>query len=171
MTENDVANSRPTIRASGLKDLSEVQALYRKMTEESHDPLSALQANEAMVDWQLKRLRQELLAEQRYICAIAEIDGQIIGYAAGVVVSRGDVFVIETTGLLAEVYVEVEWRRRKVACQLIEMVMAGFTDRGIHWIEASVPQGVSSAEALADHLGFRQNTRTFLMNLVENTAE
>jgi len=171
MTDIDSGNLRPTLRASGLKDLGEIQSLYRKMTVESGDPLSSLQPNDALVDWKLKRLRQDLLAEERYICAVAESEQVIIGYAAGVVVTRGSVFAVETTGLLAEVYVEASWRRQGIARQLTQMVLDAFAGRGIHWVEATVPEGVSSAEELAGRLGFRKNTRSFLVNLTETNDE
>ncbi len=70
---------------------------------------------------------------------VAEEDRQIVGYAVGVVIDLvPDMFIQETAGFIADIYVSPEYRKHGVGRALVETLIIWFRGEGIKHFEWSV---------------------------------
>ena len=88
------------------------------------------------------------LALAEGVAAVAEADGEVIGFACGVL--RGP-----KLGELIELYVRPAARRRGAGRQLARAVVDGLRDRGAEFVEVEVGPDNSEGRALYERAGFR----------------
>ncbi len=70
---------------------------------------------------------------------VAEEDGQVVGYAVGVVIDLvPEMFAQETAGFVADIYVSPEYRKRGIGRALVETLVIWFRGEGINYFEWSV---------------------------------
>jgi GNAT superfamily N-acetyltransferase len=79
---------------------------------------------------------------------VAEIDGAVVGYVHGVIADiTTELFMPLRCGLLADIYLQVAFRRRGLGKLLVERLMLWFRSRGVNQFEWQVSAG--NHEALA----------------------
>ena len=67
---------------------------------------------------------------------VADVDDLVVGYVLGVVVDLApEMFLQETSGFLADIYVDQAYRRQGVGRALVEALIAWFGKQGIHYYE------------------------------------
>lgn len=79
---------------------------------------------------------------------IAEVNGQTVGYALGMIVDlMADVFTQEPAGFLADIYVEGEYRRHGVGRRLVDALRDWFASQGVSHFDWQV--AAQNAEGIA----------------------
>ncbi|MDX9721116.1 MAG: GNAT family N-acetyltransferase [Myxococcota bacterium] len=146
-------SSNYVVRPLQLRELNELHELYLRFTQELDDPLLCLRANPKMVAWQLRMVRQQLLAENRYLCFVAIHEERIVGYAAALVESQSSVFETSMYGELSELYVLEEHRRRGVGRRLVERLLEAFEGAGVEHVALSASG--DSSRLFCEALGFQ----------------
>ena len=131
--------SRVTVRHAGLEDLAQVLELERGAKEAPHWNEGVYRA--ALGDGSGGFRRCVLLAE---------VEGQIVGFAVAKVARLGE----DATGELESVAVASRVRRRGVGRALCEAVVVWCRESGASEIELEVRVGSSGAIALYEGLGF-----------------
>ncbi len=142
------------LRPLAIRDLSGVQDLFLALTACQNDAFSALQENPVRVSYEMRRLRQNLLAEQRYLCFVAEHEGRLAGYAAGVVEVQAPIFKVDTYCSINEVFVQASYRRRGLGRALVTEVLAAAQAMGIGWANVHLVGDARAAEPFFASLGF-----------------
>lgn len=138
-----------------IADLNDVQSLYQKSLSESVDPLSEIRVNERQLAWEMRRLRQSLLADQRYICWVAESDSGLVGYIAGVIESQASMFRIDTYVSVNEIYVEKAYRRSGIATELGRHLEEHSRALGISWIKMQCLVDNDELKAFFESLSYK----------------
>jgi len=140
------------IREASEKDVEEVARLIVRfyMFNEEFDP--AWTARE-----DLKRATEivkKSLEDPSTIVLVAEFDGSVIGVARAVIVDEP---MLETSpiGVLKELYVKPEYRRRGIATGLIERMSGILHRKGARAIAAEFPSRNEVAETFYEKLSFR----------------
>jgi len=97
---------------------------------------------------------KEALEDPNTILLVAEFEGSIIGLVRAVIVEEP---MLENSpiGVLKELYVKPEHRRRGVATRLVEEVNEILHRRGAKALAAEFPSRNSVAEAFYEKLAFR----------------
>jgi GNAT superfamily N-acetyltransferase len=81
-------------------------------------------------------------------------DGQVVGFALGVIVELvPEMFVKESGGFLADIFVEAEYRRRGTGRQLVEMLADWFRSRGVEYMEWYVAAQNTTGRAFWEMMG------------------
>ena len=88
---------------------------------------------------------------------VAEVDGNVIGYVLGVVVDLApEMFAQEASGFLADIYVDVAYRRHGIGRALVEGLTAWFQKKGLHYFEWHVAARNEESLAFWRSLGGRE---------------
>jgi len=70
---------------------------------------------------------------------VAEVDGQVVGYILGAVIDlHPDLFEYVAAGFIADVYVDLAYRRQGIARELVTTINAWFADQGVRYTELQV---------------------------------
>lgn len=146
-------------RPIALRDLDALQALHSALNASERNPFTTLESA-PQVGWELKRLRKQLMASERYVCVVASAGeaGALIGYCAGVVEQAPPIFALTHYGTVSELYVVEAYRRRGVARELLQRVLEGLSSRGVRMVEATVSVHQAAGQALLEGLGFEPQT-------------
>lgn len=147
------------IRRMKLDDLDEVQALFAKQIDGTDDLMSALRISAKQHAWEMRRLRQQWLSEQRYQAFVATIkDAQgrehILGYAAAVVEQQAHIFKVESLASLGELWVEPAHRRRGIGRALVSAVQEACLDLGIPFVNVHLSGANQAVQAFFVKLGY-----------------
>ena len=137
-----------------ISDLPDIQEMYQLLTAESENPMIALSENQTTVRWHLRKIRQQLIIEERYVAVLALAAGEKVGYCAGYVDPLGAVFRASERASISELYVRGEYRRQGVGETLLREVVQRFARRGIEWVELTVPENSKAARKIAQRNGF-----------------
>ncbi len=83
----------------------------------------------------VRRILERL--DDAYTCALmAEVNGQPVGFALGMIVDlMGDIFAQEPGGFLADIYVEPSHRRAGVGRALVESLKDWFQERKVTYFD------------------------------------
>jgi len=85
---------------------------------------------------------------------VAERDGRIVGYVLAMVVDlMSDLFVHETCGFVADIYVASEARRDGVGRALVDQLLLWFYDQGIEYYEWHVAAHNRAGQAFWQAVG------------------
>jgi ribosomal protein S18 acetylase RimI-like enzyme len=103
--------------------------------------------------------RQIDLALSAGAAALAEADGEAVGFSCGVLRGTG-------TGEVTELYVRESARRRGLGRQLLRLVVSGLRERGAEFVEVEVGVDNGAARAFYGGAGFRPE----LLRLVGEAA-
>jgi ribosomal-protein-alanine N-acetyltransferase len=88
---------------------------------------------------------------------VAELDGQLIGFALGALVDlRSEMFVREKSGHVADIFVEEAYRRQGVGRKLVDGLVDWFRLSGAHQTEWSVATQNTTARAFWKTIGGRE---------------
>lgn len=88
---------------------------------------------------------------------VAEEDGEIVGYVLGVVIDLvPEMFVPETSGFLADIYVEPAFRGRGIGRGLVEALAGWFRSQGLPYYEWYVAVRNESGRQFWRQIGGRE---------------
>lgn len=148
------------IRRMKLDDLDEVQQLFAKQVEMTDDRLSELKVSSKQHAWEMRRLRQQWLSEQRYLAFVAtRLDDRgfehVLAYAAAVVEQQAHIFKVETLASLGELWVEPAYRRRGIGRALLKAVQDASMDIGIPFVNVHLAGQNPAAKVFFETLGYQ----------------
>lgn len=87
---------------------------------------------------------------------LVAMDGEeTVGYSISRIAEHPPVFEIETFGLIVEIYVKEEYRRRGLASSMLDEIVRRFDSRGIGRLELHIAAGNEAALAFWESQGFR----------------
>ncbi len=151
------------IRRMKIEELDEIQALYAQQTEVDDNPLTEIRINAKQHAWEMRRLRQQLLTEQRYIAFVALIENPdktetFVGYTAAIIEQQARLFTVENVAAINELWVLPEHRNRGIGGALMEVLFEAINDRGIEWITVHFPIKSDDVMAFFQKIGFKQKS-------------
>jgi len=157
------------IRHLRLDDLEAIQALYARQTASSDDALSALRVTPKQHAWEMYRLRQQWIAEQRYIayvaCAPGEEGEHWLGYGAATLEYQAHLFKVEAVASLGELWVEPEYRRHGIGRALVSSILEAVTAHGISWVSVHLAGNAQEALPFFDKMQFRVGATELRLDL------
>jgi len=125
------------IRRLRLDDLDAIQAFSCKQLAQSGDPFNALRVSERQYAWEMKRLRQSWLAEQRYFAYVAlendKPNAKILGYGAALISNQAHFFSVETIASLSELWVDPDFRCHGIGSTIVREILNDIKKCGIDW--------------------------------------
>ena len=147
-----------TIRRIRIDDLDGVQALYAAQIAAETDPLGAIRVTAKQHAWEMRRLRQQWLAEQRYIAYVATVAGesgeQIVGYVAAVLQNQARLYEVEVLAAIGELWVLPEHRGRGIGTMLADYMLADIDNHGVEWVTVHLVGNPDGVEAFFEKIGF-----------------
>ena len=135
-----------TVRRMHIDDLDEIQNLYAHQITADKDPLSKLRITPKQHQWEMRRIRQQWLTEQRYLAFVATVredesqPEKFIGYIAALVEHQARLFDVETIASIGELWVLEEFRNRGVGQALTASLLDMIDQLGIEWVTINVAQ-------------------------------
>ncbi|MCL2325665.1 MAG: GNAT family N-acetyltransferase [Proteobacteria bacterium] len=157
------------IRRLRLDDLEAIQALHARQAAASDDAFSELRVTPRQHAWEMYRLRQSWIADQRYIAYVACAPGEegelLLGYGAAVIEYQAHLFKVEVTASLGELWVEPEHRRHGVGRALVSSILEAVAARGITWVSVHLAGNAQEALPFFDKLQFRVGATELRLNL------
>lgn len=167
-------NSTVTIRRMNIEDLDAIQSLYALQTESDDNPLTSLRISARQHAWEMRRLRQQLLTEQKYLAFVATLENEqtheesMIGYIAAILEQQAHLFKIDTVASIGELWVVEEYRGRGIGEALFEELTRAIHFNGIEWITVHMPASAHEALAFFEKLGFEQKNLELQAHLGRN---
>ncbi|MFA5623647.1 MAG: GNAT family N-acetyltransferase [Bradymonadales bacterium] len=137
-----------------LKDLDAVQQLYLQALDAARDALAKVRVNEKLFAHTMRQMRQELLAQQRYLAWVAEADGQILGYIAAVIETQASLFEVSRYANINEIFILPEYRRRGVGTGLVNCLQSQVDALGLEWLCVQFPKSAQGLENFFNKLTF-----------------
>jgi ribosomal protein S18 acetylase RimI-like enzyme len=140
------------IREASERDVEEVSRLIVRfyMFNEEFDP--AWSSTEDL--GRAAEIVKESLEDPNTILLVAEFEGAVIGVARAVIVEE-PMLEISPIGILKELYVRPEYRRRGIATRLVEEMSEFLHKKGAKAIAAEFPSRNEVAEAFYEKISFR----------------
>ena len=162
-----------TIRRIYIDDLDQIQHLYEHQIAADTDPFSQIQVSTKQLAFQMRKLRQQWLAEQRYFCFVATIPSpdqseQLIGYIAAVLQTQASLFKIQSFASIGELWVEPEYRRRGIGEAMMKQLLNLIDQMGIEWITVQIPDGHEDVHDFFQKTGFSKSTIEMRCHLTDN---
>lgn len=95
-----------------------------------------------------------LLNDPYHQLLVAEHDGLLVGFVLGMIADyMSDIFLPETTGFLADIFVDEAYRGVGVGTKLVSELSLWFKSRGVTSMEWYVASANAPARAFWEHLG------------------
>ncbi|MBQ9395466.1 MAG: GNAT family N-acetyltransferase [Proteobacteria bacterium] len=159
---DEVSKSDITIRHLRVDDLNEIQGLYALQVDSDDNPLTRIDVNPKAHAWEMRRLRQQLIVEQRYIVYVAvasEPTGErIVGYAGAILTEQARLFAVDLVATVSELWVLPEYRHRGIGRGLIEELFTEIDNHGISWVTVQFPEKATDTREFFKKFGFEQKT-------------
>lgn len=150
------------IRRLHIDELDDIQALYAEQIKCDDNPLYAIRIPPKQHAWEMRRVRQQLITNQRYIACVAideKAENQkIIGYAAAILETQAHLFEVESYASLEELWVLPDYRGRGIGQALMDTVFSALDDLGISWITTRFPESATEIHDFFKKIGFEQKT-------------
>lgn len=150
------------IRRMRVEEIDEIQQLYAQQIQADDNPLTAIRIPPKQHAWEMRRLRQQLIAEQRYIPIVAmlgaEKDAAMVGYTAAIIEHQASLFEVQTVASIDELWVLPEHRGRGIGCALMEELFRQIDVLGIEWVKVQMPVNNEETRGFFDKIGFVQKT-------------
>ncbi len=140
------------IRQATKKDIPAVAALAASMIDFHHILDTRYRASTAYDD--LRAMVTEWLADHSLMLLVAEDAGALIGYMRIGEESAPAYLAPECIGIIYDIFIEPQIRKRGVARALVDEANAWFMARGIQCIELSVDTRNATGLAFWEKLGF-----------------
>ncbi|MBR4984309.1 MAG: GNAT family N-acetyltransferase [Proteobacteria bacterium] len=158
-----------TIRRLHIDELDDIQALYAEQIKCDDNPLTAIRIPPKQHAWEMRRLRQQLIASQRYIACLALDEHaespRIVGYAAAILETQAHLFEVESYASLEELWVIPDYRGRGIGQALMETLFCALDDLGISWITTHFPESATEIHDFFKKIGFEQKTIEMQLHL------
>ena len=159
-----------SVRKATFSDVEKLTELRLLLQQHCEDPNSQI--------WQmtdegralLKRKVENDFVNESSRIFVAEIDGNIIGFAHGDVSHRTD-YVPQNVGSISTVYVDSNFRRRGVGALLIRHVREFFDSEGVEDVTLRYIIGNEEAERFWGKLGFKPVITTAKIDLKDLERE
>ncbi len=149
-----------TLRRIRIDDLEAVQRLCYEQVSTCGDDMNKLRISERQYAWEMKRLRQDWLVQQRYVAYVAvkkQGDEEIyVGYGAALIMSQAHFFEIETFASICELWVDPAYRGQQIGRHLVEAILNGLKNLGILWITVHLSGHERQNAGFFEKLGFDQ---------------
>jgi ribosomal protein S18 acetylase RimI-like enzyme len=155
----DIAVRKATF--SDVEKLTKLRLLLQQHCEESNSQIWQMTDEGKAL---LKRKVENDLINVSSRIFIAEINGNIVGFAHGDVSHRTD-YLPENVGSISTVYVNSNFRRKGVGALLIRRVCEFFDSEGVEDVTLRYIIGNEEAERFWGKLGFRSVTTTAKIDL------
>jgi ribosomal protein S18 acetylase RimI-like enzyme len=110
------------------------------------------------------RFLAEQMAARAAVVLVAELEGEVVGYAYGRDEPRDWNALLDRCGVVHDVFVDPRRRRRGIATALLEEMLVALEGMGVPRVVLSTASKNSEAQALFERLGFRHT-------MVEMTRE
>ena len=160
------AHREVIIRRMTIEELDDIQKLYAEQVASDGDPLAKLRVNPKQHAWEMRRIRQQWLASQKYLPYVAvahptedtpDQPPQLIGYAAAIIEHQAHLFEVETVANLGELWVTPSWRGKGIGTELVAEVLHAIDALGISWISLHIPCDDPLKAFFQKRFGFRQS--------------
>lgn len=154
------------IRPATLADVDRIGQLWHELASyhhklDAHLPKPAENGHEIYA-----RQLAGRLGDSHTKLLVAEESGQIVGYVLGVVVDLvPDMFEQAIGGFLADIYVDVNYRRHGLGTQLVNALIDWFKDQDIGYMQWNVSAMNADARAFWQQLGGHDSMIRMRLNL------
>lgn len=154
------------IRPAKQADVNAIGKLWKKLAD-YHQILDARLPQPASNGDDLYAQRLESQLDDPYHqVLVAEANGQIVGYVLGMIADyMADVFLPESTGFLADIFVDETYRGAGVGKKLVLALGMWFKSRGIGTMEWYVASKNASAKQFWEHIGGKELIIRMRLNL------
>jgi len=136
---------------SDLKKLVELRLSLQQHVEKSNSLIWRITKEGTRI---LKQKFEETLRDSNSSMVVAEIDGEVIGFAYGQVVSRTD-YLPERVGHISTIYVSKSFRRRGIGIRLVEELCQFFIRENVEQVTLRYIIGNIEAEEFWSKLRFK----------------
>ncbi|MDX2077967.1 MAG: GNAT family N-acetyltransferase [bacterium] len=142
------------IRPATQADITAIGGLWKKLADH-HQALDPRLPKPARFGDELYANRiGSQLDDAYHQVLVADYHEQIVGYVLGMIADyMPDIFVAESTGFLADIFVDEAHRGTGVGKKLVLALQAWFKSRGIVTMEWYVAAQNTSAKAFWEHIG------------------
>ncbi len=152
-----------TIRRIRLDELDVIQGFYASQVSQDHNPITAIRSNPRQLAWEMRRVRQQLLTQQKYLSyiAVAELaDGTqaYAGYASAIIEEQAHIYEVENVASIEELWVEPSYRGQGIGRALMEELFEGIEEIGVSWVTVRLPEDIDGTRAFLEKMGFEQKT-------------
>lgn len=138
-----------------IKDLDAVQELYQEAIAQLDDPLGAVRVNPKQLAHTMRQMRQNLMAEQRYIAYVAQHEGALVAYAAALIDTQASLFAVNMYASINEIYVAQPYRQKGIGTQLLRLLESQIRERGITWLCVQLAGNARGLEKFFNKLTFQ----------------
>ena len=150
------------IRRMRIEEIDEIQQLYAQQIQADDNPLTAIRITPKQHAWEMRRLRQQLITDQRYMPIVALLgegkDAQIVGYTAAIIEHQASLFEVQMVASIDELWVVPEHRGRGIGSALMEELFEQIDALGIEWVKVQMPVNNEETRSFFDKIGFVQKT-------------
>ncbi len=145
------------IRPAKQADVNAIGKLWKKLAD-YHQTLDVRLPQPASNGDDLYAQRLESQLDDPYHqVLVAEANGQLVGYVLGMIADyMADVFLPESTGFLADIFVDEMYRGTGVGKKLVLALGMWFKSRGIGTMEWYVASENASAKQFWEHIGGKE---------------
>jgi GNAT superfamily N-acetyltransferase len=149
--------------SSDVERLVELRLLLQQHCEESNPLIWRITEEGKAL---LKQKVEDTLADSSSRLLVAEMNGQIIGFAHGQAIRRTD-YLPGAVGAINTVYVVKRFRRKGVGARLVKELCRFFNSEGVDHVTLRYVLGNNEAERFWTELGFEQIITTARADLKE----
>ena len=154
------------VKKAGLNDIDDLLVMIEKFYRfnEEFDPAWSVkeEARSAARELALKYIR-----DPSSVVLVAQIEGKTIGFIRAEI-RENPILENGRLGIIVELYVHPQYRRRGVAKRLVEEASKELASRGVNVVGAEFPAANSIAKAFYENLGFRPYISVYIKE-VEGT--
>jgi len=148
------SNGRPTFRFADVEDLARIQPHWHALYKHQFEHGMLLRLPEGAYEAWLKSIVPFL---GRFASvALAEIDGEIVGFVAGRIRALPPYFGSATIGAISEVFIAEEHRGGGIGRQLLAFALNWFTEQQITRVELQVVAGNPDGIRFYRQLGWHE---------------
>ena len=141
------------IRKAKLQDIEQVTK-YGLILLKQHSDLDPYFTPIETVGEVYRKFLEGCLHSEDKLLLVAEIDGKLVGYAAGVIQTRSPIFRIAENGYINDVFVEEAFRKLGIAREFLTELKKWFESKGIKHVELSVLAGNEVGKKTWTKFGF-----------------
>ena len=161
------------IRRMRVEEIDEIQQLYAQQILADDNPLTAIRITPKQHAWEMRRLRQQLIADQRYLPFVAfegdDNDAKMVGYTAAIIEHQASLFNVQTVASIDELWVLPDHRGRGIGSALMETLFEAIDALGIEWVKVQMPVNNEETRHFFDKIGFVQKTVEMQIHLECNS--
>ena len=133
-----------------IGDLWEQLVLFHRELDESL-PIAVEDGGKLYADRIIDRLND---TQTRVL--VADYNGRVVGFVLGVIIDLvPEMFIQQTGGFLADIYVHDDYRRRGIGQKLVNELLEWYRSKGVSYLELYVATKNNNAREFWDAIGGR----------------